>query len=240
MKDHVCTFACAAALVAGMAMTLIACGGRQTMASKSAAAYDEAKKKGLPIQAGEHGGHSNEATPGQSAADAATEAGHGAMPGMDHGAMAGVDKPQITTGEHGQMAGMDHSTMAGMDHSKMAGMQHDSSAAGAHNMAGMDHSAMPGMAHRSMPGMQHGSTAAPAPVIEPLTTNAAIARTQPAATLRADEFDAPAPTAMQEAARAALGLSHSMDGAAPMQHEQHPPRPQPPSQHHRDGNGKAS
>jgi hypothetical protein len=234
MKHHDDTLACSAALLAAMAMTLVACGGRETMASKSAAAYDEAKKKGVPIAAGEHGGHSNEATPGQSAADAATEADHGAMPGMD--------KPRITTGKHGQLAGMDHS--------KMTGMQHGSSGAGAHDMAGMDHSAMQGMAHGSMPGMQNAgsmagmpgmqhSSTTPATMVAPPTTNTAIAQTQPAATLRPDELDAPAPTAIEEAAKAALGSNHATDGAAPTQHEQHPPA-QPPAEHHHHGNGEAS
>ncbi|HKO56405.1 MAG TPA: hypothetical protein VJ276_11040, partial [Thermoanaerobaculia bacterium] len=51
----------------------------------------------------------------------------------------------------------------------------------------------------------------------------AIAQSEPAATLRADEFDAPAPTAVSEAAKAAAGMPHSMEGT--------PPQPQPPPSH---------
>ena len=205
MKHHIRSLVCAAALLAAMAMTLVACGGKQTMASKSASAFDDAKKKGIPIALDEHGGHSNEGAGGQS--------------------------------DHGAMPGMDHSKMAGMGHSAMAGMQHGTSAAGRHNMAGMDHSAMAGMDHSkmdhskmagmqhgsSMAGMQHGSSPSVPPVIAPPTSNAAIAQTQPAATLRSDEFDAPAPAAVDEAAKAS-GMKHSTE---------------PPAQH-QHGNGEAS
>jgi hypothetical protein len=52
-------------------------------------------------------------------------------------------------------------------------------------------------------------------VIAPPTSNAAIAKTQPAATLRADEFDAPAPSAIEEATKAASGMQHQKhDGGA--------------------------
>ncbi|MEO8379865.1 MAG: hypothetical protein ABI779_09405, partial [Acidobacteriota bacterium] len=110
MTHPIRALACAGALLAAIAMT--ACGGRQTMASRSAAALDEATKKGSPVSAGDHGGHS---------------AGHEA-PASD---VAGTS--QAT------MPGMDTSAMAGMDHAKMIGMQHGSSATSAHDMAGMKH-----------------------------------------------------------------------------------------------------
>jgi hypothetical protein len=270
MKYHIRTLACGAALLAAIAV--VACGGKQTMASKSAAAYDEAKKKGIPIEAGEHGGHSAE--PVVAATSSAQTA---AMPGMDHSTMARMDHSMmpgmqhVASGSGGhEMAGMDHSAMAGMDHSKMPGMQHGTSGSGAHGMAGMDHSkmpsmqhgtsgaaahdmagmedhsSMPGMAHgpttgtqqydRSMPGMQHGSPTAAPIVIAPPTSNAAIAQTQPAATLRPDAFDAPAPAAVEEAAKGASGTSHSIPKPpTPAQ-----PKPQLPSEHRHHGGGKAS
>ena len=247
MKHHVRTLTRVVALIA--AIGVAGCGGKQTMASKSAAAFDEAKKKGIPIAAGEHGGHSAE--PGTKHAGVATDTGHSTMTmnhstmtGMDHGAMPGMDHSQMPHADHAKMDGMDHSGMAGMDHSKMdhsnmPGMQHGSSGAGAHEMAGMDHSkmpgmqhgspgsgghdraamghaAMPGMDHSKMAGMQHGSSTTAPLVIAPPTTNAAIAQTQPAATLRADDFDAPAPAAIDEAKKTA----------------------QPPPEHHH-GNGEA-
>jgi hypothetical protein len=246
MKHYFRTLACGAALLAAIGVG--ACGGKQTMASKSAAAYDEAKKKGIPIEAGEHSGHSAEAGAETTATD------HAAMPGMDHGAMAGMDHSKMPDLQHGtsssgahDMAAMDHSAMAGMDHSKMPGMQHGASGGAAHDMAGMNHSVTPGMAHGSMTGMQHGgsmagmsgmqhgsATAAPI-VIAPPTSNAAIAQTQPAATLRADEFDAPAPTAIEEAAKGASGMSHSMEPTP-----KSPPPPQPPSKHDHQGGEGAS
>jgi uncharacterized protein involved in copper resistance len=242
MKHHIRTLACGAALLAALAM--LACGGKQTMASKSAAAYDEAKKKGIPIASGEHGGHWAESGAEPPASAAATRIDHATTPGMDHGAMTGMD--------HSKMSGMDHSAMAGMEHSKMPGMTHGSFAAGSHemagmtqsSMAGMDHSAMPGMAHGStgMSGMRHGSPMAAPIVIAPPTSNAAIAQTQPAATLRADEFDAPVPAAVEEAAKAASGKIHSMEATPKSptspQHD-HASQPQPPSGHHHHGGGEA-
>jgi uncharacterized protein involved in copper resistance len=260
MKHYFRTLAFGATLVAAVAV--IACGGKQTMASKSAAAYDEAKKKGIPIASGEHGGHSAQAGAEPPAGAGTTALDHATMPGMDHSQMSGMDHSAMTGMDHSkmpgmkhgasgaaahEMAGMDHSAMAGMDHSKMPGMQHAASGAAAHDMTGMDHSAMPGMTHGSMTGtqhsgsmagmsgMQHGSATAAPIVIAPVTSNAAIAQTQPAATLRADEFDAPAPTAIQEAAKATSGMSPSME-ATPKS----PPPPQPPSKHDHNGSEGAS
>src|SRR5712692_4294783 len=222
MKQYVRTFAC------WVALAIAGCGGKQTIASKSAAAYDEARKKGIPIEAGEHGGHS---------AGVATAANHRAMTGTDHSKMSGMQYGQSGAAahdmgemDHSKMAGMQHGksgaathSMAGMDHSKMSGMQHGQSGAATHDMAGMDHAAMP--------GMQHGATTAPALVIAPPTTNAAIAQTQPAATLRPDQFDAPAPAAIEEAAKAASGMSHSIVGSN---------QPEPPSGHDHHGDGATS
>jgi hypothetical protein len=257
MKHHIRTLACAALLGA----IAVACGGKQTMASKSAAAYDEAKKKGIPIESGEHGGHAAEpAGAATTSMETAAMPGmdHGAMPGMDHSAMAGMQHGASGSGAH-DMASMDHPSMAGMDHhSTMPGMKHNRAGSGAHDMAGMNHPAMPGMQHGPMPGMQHGGTMAAMPgmqhgsqaaapiAIAPPTSNAAIAQTQPGATLRPDEFDAPAPTAIGEAAKAASGMNHSMENMTPdsppsPQHEHPPqPKPKPPSEHHHHGGGEAS
>ncbi len=203
MKHHVRTIVHGTALLVGMAMMLGACGGKQTMASKSAAAYDEARKKGLPVSAGQH-----------------EMAGmdHSSMPGMDHSHMSGMQHGSKTASAHG-MAGMDHSSMAGKDHAQMSGMQHGSAA---QPHGAMQHGSMAGMQHGSMTNMPHGSAAPLA--IAPPTSNAAIAQTQPASTLRQDEFDAPAPSAVEEAAKAAGGT---------------PTPPKPPSHEHRhDGGGE--
>ena len=202
-----------------LARVIVACGGKQTMASKSAAAYDEARKKGLPVSAGEHGGHEagTAAEPASPASAAASE--HGSMPGMDHSGMPGMRDSGGNKSQH-EMAGMDHSSMAGMDHAQMSGMQHGS-AGQPHDMGAMQHGSMAGMQHGSMTNMQHGSAAPLA--IAPPTSNSAIAQTQPASTLRQDEFDAPAPSAVDEAAKAA-GVK--------------PPPPKPPSHEHRHDGGE--
>jgi hypothetical protein len=141
---------------------------------------------------------------------------------------------QISPGEHGG-----HSAQAGV-----------APAEGAYT----DHAAMPGMDHSRLPGMEHG---APAPVAPP-TSNAAIVAIQPATTLRPDEFDAPAATAVEEAAKVTSGMSHPMEPAtpsapprhdheqpqptpkAPPQHDHKAPQPQPSSEHHHHGGGEAS
>jgi hypothetical protein len=247
MKHHIRKLACGLALLA--AAGAFACGGKETMASKSAAAFDEAKKKGVPIAAGEHGGHSAEAGAETTGTD------HAVMAGMDHRAMPGMQHGTPDSGAN-DMTGMDQSSMAGMDHAKMPGTQHRASDSGAHDMKGMDHSSMPGMIHGSMAGMQHGgsmmgmsgmqhgsATAAPI-AIEPPTSNAAIAQTQPSATLHADKFDAPDRSAIEEAAKAATGMGHLMENISPKPpappQPDHKPQPQPPIEQHYHGGGEAS
>ncbi len=161
-------------------LLISACGGKNSMASKSATAYRDAVAYGIPVKEGGHGGHE-------------IAAGHSQMAGMDQSTMAAMDHSKM------KMAGMDHSKMAGMDHSKMAGMDHS-------KMAGMDHSKMAGMDHSSMAGMQHGGTSMqPAANVElsAPASNADIRRLSQSSTLRADDLDAPAPAAVSEAAKAA-------------------------------------
>ena len=187
------------ALVVGFSVA--ACGGRQSVASKSAAAYADAQKKGVPEQTTsqvEHAEHAEMA--GMPGMEHATMTGGGdhSMAGMQHGAM-----------QHESMPGMQHGEMqhAGMQHGSMQGMQHGEMAHG--SMPGMQHGEMPGMQHGEMPGMQH---TAPNPqvatVAEPPRSNSAIASVQPDATLRSDEFDAPAPAAESEAAKTASPHHH--------------------------------
>lgn len=115
---------------------------------------------------------------------------------------------------------------AGMDHSQM---QH-----GQQPAAGVDHSAMQpgqpstaGMDHSAMPGMQHGPAAA-APVIPP-TSNSEMQRLRPAATLKSDPFDEPAPLAVAETNKARQGGGHEgeMGGITPGQDRENPPTPAP-------------
>jgi hypothetical protein len=158
----------------GIALLLlvVACGGKQTVASKSAEAFREAQKKGGAPGGGAHGGHSAAAGDHGTATDATED--HATMTGMDHsnmstgtGAMAGMDHSNMPGMESGQsMAGMDHSkmqpgqSMAGMDHSKMqpgqsmAGMD-QSKMKPDQSMAGMDHSKM--QSGQPMAGMDHST-----------------------------------------------------------------------------------
>jgi uncharacterized protein involved in copper resistance len=136
----------------------ITCGGKETVASKSARALREAQARGETV-AGAHAGHD------ASASDTTASA-------LDHSTMTGMNH-STTTGQS-SMVGMDHSKMnmpggstgmAGMDHSNMSGMQ-----PGQRSMAGMDHSSMQhggmrsgqqsmaGMDHTNMPGMQQAGT----------------------------------------------------------------------------------
>lgn len=166
-----------------------ACGGKQSVASKSAAALREAQQKGLPISGDAHGGHS--AGGAEASASATERMDHATMTGMDHSNM-----PGMKAGAPSGMAGMDHSNMPGMKGGTQPGM------------AGMDHS---NMQQGAMAGMQHGSTGmAPNLVVTAPRSNSEIARLAPNATLTPDEFDAPAPIAVAEAVKASGGgMSHS-------------------------------
>jgi uncharacterized protein involved in copper resistance len=206
------------AVIASALLLLAACGGRDTMASKSAAAYREAQAKGIPVEGGqEHGGHEGEGT-----ADPST------MTAMDHSTMPGMDHSKMTAADHSNMAGMDHSTTTGMNHSKMGDMDHSKmtsmnhskmTAADHSNMAGMDHSgaqpgSMAGMNHGAMPAMQHGGASAAVDVVTGAPrTNTEMQHIQPGATLAPDAFDTPAPSAVAEAQKASGG-GHEGHGAS--------------------------
>ena len=250
------------ATAVALLLVLTACGGKETVASKSAKAFREAQAKGVQVGGGAAGHHGGAAT--DSVADAGTAGGtdHSTMTGMDHSTMTGMDHSTMTASS-GDMAGMDHSkmnmksgqSMAGMDHSKMnmpgrqpmAGMDHSKmNAQGGQSMAGMDHSKMnmpaqqptAGMDHSNMPGMQHAA-AAPA-VAAPPTTNAEMQQMRPATTLRPDAFDAPVPVAVIEAAKSVQGggsEGQHTRGITPGEDHENPPTPAPAT---RDGRQQAT
>ncbi len=202
------TFACGALIA--LAAVFATCGGKQSMASKSAAAYVKAQKQGIPVSGGEHGGHAADHA-GVERMDHATMTGmdHSRMTGTQHGSMAGMNDMKMRAGhtgmagmDHGAMQSAEHAGMSGVDHAQMPGMQHGAtSGAGGHAMTGMEHGAMP--------GMQHGTNAQVNVVTDAPRTNNAIANVQPGATLRSDDFDAPAPAAVAEAAKATSGKTMS-------------------------------
>ncbi|HKR64559.1 MAG TPA: heavy metal-binding domain-containing protein [Thermoanaerobaculia bacterium] len=165
------------AIAVALLLVLTACGGKETVASKSAKAFREAQAKGVQVGGGAADHHGGAAT--DSAADAGTAShDHSTMAGMDHSTMTGMDHSTMT-GSRGDMAGMDHSKMnmpgqqpmAGMDHSKMnmqgrqpmAGMDHSKmNAQGGQSMAGMDHSKMNMPGQQPMAGMDHSKMNMPA------------------------------------------------------------------------------
>jgi hypothetical protein len=184
---------------------LVGCGGKQSVASKSAAAYREAVEKGIPV---EGGGHEHGATgKNMSGMEHSEMKGMANIPGMQHGSMQGMkNMPGM---QHGSMQGMknmpgmQHGSMQGMPN--MPGMQHGSMQ-GMANMPGMQHGSMQGMAN--MPGMQHGSPSATSVIIAAPSTNSAIAQLSPSSTLKEDALDAPAPVAVEEAKRASSPQGH--------------------------------
>jgi hypothetical protein len=211
------------------------CGGNQTTASKSAAEFDAAQRKGVTPKAGEeHGGHGQADPVHSQAAGRATGASN--MEEMDHSRIPGMANAPTArsapAGTGSSMAGMDHSRMAGMGSARAT--RAAPGAAGS-NMAGMDHSRMPGMGsaagarpapprmdHSRMPGMDHSTMAGrPGMATAPPTPErpaVVAAPGQPATTLRPDEIDSPAPTAVREAARSAEMAMQMPGGGHGVQH----------------------
>jgi hypothetical protein len=168
MKRYLCMRIMRGMLLA-VALGAVACGGKQSVASKSAAAYEEAQVKGTPVGGGhEHGGHGPTETsagaahlahatttaPGEAAMD---HSAHGASAdghaGMDHGASAGTGVDQSA---HGAVAGGgDH---AAMGHSAGSANVHASHAT-AGDSTSTDHAAPVHRGDQSTHA-QHGATSA--------------------------------------------------------------------------------
>ena len=209
------------AMLLATALVAAACGGEKSVASKSAAAWREAQAKGIPVAGGhEHGGHaatSTTAAADHSAHGTTSDAG-AAMDHSAHGAAAGAHAG-MDHGASPARGAMDHSAHGGAATVDHAAMGHTTGAPNAH--AG--HTSTPGAAptHDQHAGMQHtvptpaadphahhaaAATPAIAPAVAPAPqSNADMQRMQPAATLRSDAFDAPAPASVAEAAKAAQG-----------------------------------
>lgn len=177
--------------VVALAIFAAACGGKETMASKSVAALRQAQAKGTPVTAGHgHGRHAVESAGDHSTIDHST---------MDHST---IDHSTIdhATIDHATIA---HSTMIRVDHSKMSG--HDHSMTAAHDRSGTsgaDRSTSGAHDHASMAGRASTRPAAATPAPR---SDHEMTRVEPAATLRPDAFDAPAPAAVAEAAKASAG-----------------------------------
>lgn len=196
----------AAAMAGGLVAlaVLMGCGGDQSVASKSAAAFQEAQKKGETFEGSGHSHGHGAVAPG----GANPEEG---SPGHDHGEPEAA--PDHATMDH---AAMDHSTMGHGGEPQGAGhaSQHGGSAAqpGGGN-AGHDMSPQaPAAEGQSSGGGHEGHSPAsgmmpdqPAPAADVPSPG------QPAKTLSPDPLDAPAATSVADAQRSAE-MAEEMSG----------------------------
>ena len=202
---------CTAATVLAL---LVACGGdHETMAMNSQKAFDDAKKKGIPIAKGGHGGHAAMGSEEMSGLDGSgtdattSNASSSGMKGMDmsgskQGDMKGMDMSGM---KHGDMKGMD---MSGMKHGDMKGM--DMSGMKQGDMKGMN---MSGMKHGDMKGMDMSGMEMSPVVPQPKALQARPGET--ATTLLADPLDAPA-TSSVTAARESSVMNQEMASGSGM------------------------
>ena len=219
----------AAALAGGLAAlaALAGCSREPSVASRSAAAFREAQKKGETFEGSEHSHGHGAITPGGDAPEAAHD--HSAM---DHGNGAHAEGHAPRPGEsaaqhpagHGGHAGMDPGKGHGeMDHGKgHAAPERTAGAAEQDEQAGhAGHGAMPQQAPpaggepSSDTHAGHAGHAATQDTMAPETAIAAapvaVPPGQPAATLRPDALDAPAATSVSDAQRSAE-MAEEMSG----------------------------
>ena len=257
MKGLIDMNATVRAMLVASTLVVLACGGDDSVASKSAAAYRDAQAKGIPVGGGhEHGGHeAATATSGTAAMDHAAHgaaadphAGHdmtAAGTAVDHAAMGHGNAGHAEHGTTGRASGAHegHAAAPGAAHDQHAGMQHDTTTAGADAHAQHQQPASAQMEHAhhgatpaagADPHAQHqmaGGPAAPPIVAAAPRTNAEMRSVTPASTLRPDAFDAPAPIAVSEAAKATQSggghEGHQMRGITPGQDRENAPTPMP-------------
>lgn len=252
MKTVTRTLACAA-----IAFVLtIGCGGKPTMASKSAAAYREAQAKGISVGGDEKHGHGSMTPPGGDHA----AMGHDAVSVPDHAGHS--DSTADAHAAHRGMATPDHAAMGhdtARDHGGHAGTTARSDPHAGHAMTPSSRTAVdPHAQHRTQavsqdphaghtmtepsrevpdPHAQHRAQAAPDPHAEhrapvsprtkvdvaPPASSRDISLTKPATTLRVDEFDAPSPVSVSEAAKPAPAGGHDDHSM----HQSKPPKEMP-------------
>jgi len=190
----------AAAVAVGLIAlaAVIGCGGEESVASKSAAAFEEAQKKGETLggEGHAHGGahgEDNHAGHGEAAAPLAGEmqheAGHEGMEHAEHGSTGGTSP-------------VDHSAMghgAGAHQPEAAGAGHQGSGHAGHGAP----SAQPSGSHagHSASGGEMPSAQAPAPELP----------AEPASILRPDPLDSPVATSVVDAQRSAE-MNQQMSG----------------------------
>lgn len=229
-----------AVLTTALAAALIFGGGaKQTVASRSAAAFREAQRRGEPVGKGAHG--HGALSPGAKAQPAHGEHGGSEMkkseqaqqqsPGMAGHDMSSGQPVSTSSTSADAHAGHTMSTQAGpgspagREHQPQeaaeghTGMQHGGSAA---PPAGSSRGAAAGStaATESHEGMRHGQegTSASSPAMAARPPQAAQASPgQPAGTLQPDPLDRPAETSVVDARRSAE-MAGEMRGGHGMQH----------------------
>ena len=207
----------------GLFLTL-GCGDNQTVASKSAASYGEAQRKGTPVaeghghahSPGEHGGppagpaHAGHAAPTVDPGETEADHGHSSSAEKDHAIHS-----QAAEVQHGHNAHTAAASASGHAHAPtqhpVAAHEHPTDM----DHAKMGHSPTTPMDHSGM--AQHGAGMA-LPPPKPEAASAVAASGAPAATLRADSIDAPAPTAVADAERSAAMAAEMATGGHGMQH----------------------
>ncbi len=237
MNSHSRTIVCAASL-----LILAACGGKDSVASKSAAAYREAQAKGIPVGGG-HTQHESAATATSAATD---HSAHGTMDHSAHTATTDHSAHRATTDHSAHAAATDSVDHAAMGHGTAASAHSVHAAASApagagHAQHGGGHAATaspggghaahatasPSASHDQHATMQHGSTPSAAadphaqhrttattPTAAPAPSSGTIStRIEPASTLRPDAFDAPVAASVAEAKKTGGTAAHGDHGA---------------------------
>jgi hypothetical protein len=194
-----------AAGVIGLAVVLVAGigfrGRGETMASRSAAAFREALRKGEPVNAGAHG----------------------------HGALSPETKASPPHAEHGDsqggatgMPGPADMPGHGMSASRPSGEAHAGYEAEERGRRGEQAGGHAGMQHRSSAapaarGQPEGASSGARAIALPQAKAVQASPGQPAATLRPDPLDQPAETSVADATRSAE-MARETGGGHGMQH----------------------
>ena len=205
-----------------LAALALGCAERRTVASKSADAYDQARRNDAPIGKG----HGHGSSPDASAGPGKAQEGKAHSEGQGHSAAAGGQTGALGHVDHGAQPvhAMDHGAHGSKPSTaptsgrppKVPHAGHGSSAAPAQEVQAdhsqMDHSSSSGSGHE---GMAHGDGAMAS---RPESASTIADAGAPAASLRANDIDAPVPTATAEALRAERLAAEMAAGGHAMHH----------------------
>jgi len=236
----------AAALAGGLALVaLLGCGGQETVASKSAAAFRDAQERGETFGGGGDAHGHGAAGPG---GDAATHEGHAAggpqAESAEHAHGAAAGGAGRHEGGHGDMAQRSGAAKTGGHAGHAAPPEQPVAGAGQHGGHG---AAVQGTGAGGAPAGAHAGHApgAAAPSQPATPSPVPVAAGEPARTLRPDPVDAPAATSLGEAQRSAAitgemaGEGHGAHGGTYRQLDagRGPAATPPPPQEHDEHEG---